>query len=176
MAVSLAVFGIFAVVPAAAATCSGNDVNIWSTKGSAAFSDDMETCGRQCALSSTECASECVQKREGYTSSCASCFGGVFGCTREHCKLKCVSGQTPACKQCVKDAGCAASFSTCSGFTPPSTAATASRATNCTGAADPQANVLRGFSQGAGVQRDRPCEGRVFQEWTGRHGSQWVWC
>ena len=50
-----------------------------------------ETCGRQCALSSTECASECVQKREGYTSSCASCFGGVFGCTREHCKLKCIS-------------------------------------------------------------------------------------
>lgn len=141
MAVSLAVLGIFAVVPVAAATCSGNDVNIWSTKGSAAFSDDMETCGRQCALSSTECASECVQKREGYTSSCASCFGGVFGCTRGHCKLKCISGQTPACKQCVKDAGCAASFSTCSGFTPPSTAATATRATNCTGAADPQANV-----------------------------------
>lgn len=56
MAVSLAVFGIFAVVPAAAATCSGNDVNIWSTKGSAAFSDDMEsgldkqTCSNYCVL------------------------------------------------------------------------------------------------------------------------------
>ena len=36
--------------------------------------------------------------------------------------------------------------------------------------------LLPGFSQGAGVQRNRPCEDWVFQEWTGSHGSQWVWC
>eukprot|EP00438_Fugacium_kawagutii_P026950 Skav204988 [mRNA] locus=scaffold1180:657270:667038:- [translate_table: standard] len=127
----------FGIAVAAAASCSGNDAQIWSQKGSAAFSGDMEACGRQCALSTTECASECVQKKEGYTSTCAKCFGDVFGCTREHCKLKCLDGQSAACKDCVKDAGCAASFATCSGFQPPSTAVEV----NCTGAADPRAKV-----------------------------------
>lgn len=136
MRVCLAAF--LGIAVPAAASCSGNDAQIWSQKGSAAFSGDMEACGRQCALSTTECASECVQKKEGYTSTCASCFGDVFGCTREHCKLKCLDGQTAACKECVKDAGCAASFISCSGFTPPSTAAVE---LNCTGAADPRANV-----------------------------------
>lgn len=103
-----------------AAACGGNDAQIWSQKGSAAFSSDMETCGRQCALASTSCASDCVKGKEGYSDGCAACFGEVFGCTRDHCKLKCIAGQTAECKACVEAAGCAANFTACSGFTAPS--------------------------------------------------------
>ncbi|CAJ1458742.1 unnamed protein product [Effrenium voratum] len=116
--------------------CSDNDSQIWSQKGLAAFSGDLDACGHQCALSSTDCASKCVQGKEGYSDGCASCFGDVFGCTRQHCKLKCIGGQTPACKQCVKDAGCVASFTGCSGFTPPSLVSA-----TCTGSADPTPNA-----------------------------------
>lgn len=49
-------------------------------------------------------------------------------------------GQTPACKQCVKDAGCADTFTSCSGFTAPSGFALVD-ASKCTGAADPKADV-----------------------------------
>ncbi|CAJ1336088.1 unnamed protein product, partial [Effrenium voratum] len=76
-----------------------------------------------------------IAGKEGYSDGCASCFGDVFGCTRQHCKLKCIGGQTPACKQCVKDAGCVASFTGCSGFTPPSLVSA-----TCTGSADPTPN------------------------------------
>ena len=30
--------------------------------------------------------------KEGYSDGCASCFGDIFGCTRQHCKLKCIGG------------------------------------------------------------------------------------
>lgn len=140
MALFASLLKMLLMVPLAASSCNDSDSQIWSQKGAAAFSQDMETCGRQCALSSTECASQCVQKKEGYTDSCASCFGDVFGCTRDHCKLKCISGQTPACKQCVKDAGCADTFTSCSGFTAPSGFALVD-ASKCTGAADPKADV-----------------------------------
>lgn len=39
-----------------------------------AFSSDMTTCGRQCALSAQSCASSCVQGKEGYSASCADCL------------------------------------------------------------------------------------------------------
>jgi len=122
---------------ASAASCTDQDKQIWSQKGMSAFEADMESCGHQCALSDESCASKCVQGKEGYTESCSSCFGDLFECTRAHCKLACIGGQTDACKDCVKKAGCPAPFTSCSGFTPPSESALAA----CTGSADPHAGI-----------------------------------
>ena len=123
---------------ASAAACTDQDKQIWSQKGSAAFTSDMDACGHQCALSDKSCASKCVQGKEGYSDSCASCFGDLFACTRDHCKLACIGGQTEACTDCVKKAGCPGPFTGCSGFTPPSSNVVAS---TCTGSADPQVGV-----------------------------------
>ena len=124
-------------LPVADSACTDQDKQIWSQKGSAAFTSDMETCGHQCALADKSCASKCVQGKEGYSDSCSSCFGDLFGCTRDHCKLACIGGQTDACKDCVKKAGCPAPFTSCSGFAPPSNEV----ASTCTGSADPHVGI-----------------------------------
>ena len=124
-------------LPVADSACTDQDKQIWSQKGSAAFTSDMETCGHQCALADKSCASKCVQGKEGYSDSCSSCFGDLFGCTRDHCKLACIGGQTDACKDCVKKAGCPAPFTSCSGFAPPSNEV----ASTCSGSADPHVGI-----------------------------------
>ena len=120
------------------AACTDQDKQIWSQKGLAAFTSDMESCGHECALKDKSCASDCVKRDEGYSDGCSSCFGDLFGCTRDHCKFACIGGQTQACKDCVKKAGCPGVFTSCSGFTPPSSREVAP---TCTGSADPHAGI-----------------------------------
>eukprot|EP00913_Durusdinium_trenchii_P003255 g3011.t1 len=123
-----------------AAACGGNDAQIWSQKGSAAFSSDMETCGRQCALASTSCARHLCEEEEEKKKKKKNDTLQVFGCTRDHCKLKCIAGQTAECKACVEAAGCAANFTACSGFTAPS-ARMPQLMDDCTGSGAPSVPV-----------------------------------
>eukprot|EP00437_Effrenium_voratum_P039232 CAMPEP_0181469030 /NCGR_PEP_ID=MMETSP1110-20121109/37800_1 /TAXON_ID=174948 /ORGANISM="Symbiodinium sp., Strain CCMP421" /LENGTH=48 /DNA_ID= /DNA_START= /DNA_END= /DNA_ORIENTATION= len=48
MALRVVVLAATAAI-AIAGSCSGSDAQIWSQKGSAAFSGDLDACGHQCA-------------------------------------------------------------------------------------------------------------------------------
>merc|ERR1712216_359240 len=88
-------------------------------KESPNFAADMAKCGKQC-LGGKACVSTCMQKAGGYTAACGDCMGTVADCTKTHCMLQCIKGDSPACTACVKKAGCDTAFTTCSGVTPPS--------------------------------------------------------
>jgi len=89
------------------------------TKHKADFAADMSTCGHKC-MGAGSCVSDCIATTDGYTKDCAGCFGALAQCTKDHCLLQCLGGNTPACTACVVKAGCDKDFSTCSGLTPPS--------------------------------------------------------
>lgn len=103
---------------AAAGACMDDaDQAAWK-KESSNFSADMAKCGKKC-LGAKACVSTCMQQVGGYTAPCGDCMGDVAACTKTHCMLQCISGQTPSCTACVKKAGCDTAFTTCSGVTPP---------------------------------------------------------
>jgi hypothetical protein len=116
----------------AATSCTSADDSIWTAKGSAAFDADMNQCGKSC-LGQAACVKTCIEKQEGYSDACSQCFGDLGGCTASNCWAKCIGGETDSCKTCVKDK-CDASFTACSGFTPPAKVLGAS---TCAGTADP---------------------------------------
>jgi len=107
-----------ASLDAAAAACSDADTKIWNATGYKSFQDDMTSCGKQC-LGNDGCVSGCIAKKDGYSTGCSACFGALGQCTAKNCLTKCISGRTPACAQCVIDAGCNSAFASCSGWTPP---------------------------------------------------------
>jgi len=91
------------------------------TKHKGDFAADMSTCGHKC-MGAGSCVSDCIATTDGYTKDCAGCFGALAQCTKDHCLLQCLGGNTPACAACVIKAGCNTDFSTCSGVKPPSEA------------------------------------------------------
>eukprot|EP01062_Namystynia_karyoxenos_P037851 TRINITY_DN2752_c0_g1_i4.p2 TRINITY_DN2752_c0_g1~~TRINITY_DN2752_c0_g1_i4.p2 ORF type:complete len:162 (+),score=61.40 TRINITY_DN2752_c0_g1_i4:49-486(+) len=111
-----------AITPAAelraSAACTAADDKIWNATGMSKFQDEMTSCGKKC-LGAKSCMASCLTKDEGYSQDCAACFGDCGQCTAQHCLTKCMTGRTPACAQCVKDAGCDAAFAKCTGWTPP---------------------------------------------------------
>merc|ERR1711934_821993 len=105
-------------IEAAGACMDDADQAAWK-KESPNFAADMAKCGKQC-LGGKACVSTCMQKAGGYTAACGDCMGTVADCTKTHCMLQCIQGDSPACTACVKKAGCDTAFTTCSGVTPPS--------------------------------------------------------
>merc|ERR550514_1468736 len=104
----------------ATASCSDADADVYNNKGGFDnFESDMTACGLKC-LGASSCVSSCMADKEGYSSSCAGCFGDLAGCTASNCMAKCAGGRTPDCVSCLKGAGCDSTFVSCSGFTPPS--------------------------------------------------------
>eukprot|EP01062_Namystynia_karyoxenos_P081454 TRINITY_DN896_c0_g1_i1.p2 TRINITY_DN896_c0_g1~~TRINITY_DN896_c0_g1_i1.p2 ORF type:complete len:284 (+),score=114.97 TRINITY_DN896_c0_g1_i1:69-854(+) len=102
----------------ASANCNATDDKTWNATGFKNFQDEMTACGKQC-LGKDTCVSQCIAGKEGYSSACAACFGTLGQCTASNCLTKCLSGRTPTCTQCVKDAGCDSAFATCTGWQPP---------------------------------------------------------
>mmetsp|Transcript_26628 Transcript_26628/g.75168 ORF Transcript_26628/g.75168 Transcript_26628/m.75168 type:complete len:130 (+) Transcript_26628:76-465(+) len=94
------------------------DMKIWDSKGKADFKSDLSSCATKC-FGDGACVTSCMKTAEGYSDSCSKCFGDVASCTKDHCLLKCIKGQTPACKECV-DEYCTPALQSCSGLTPPS--------------------------------------------------------
>merc|ERR1711959_716132 len=94
------------------------DQSAWK-KESSNFAADMAKCGKQC-LGGKACVSTCMQKAGGYSSTCGDCMGDVAACTKTHCMLQCIKGDSAGCTACVKKAGCDTDFISCSGVTPPS--------------------------------------------------------
>jgi len=103
------------VAATAGAACSdAADQSVWAAKKSS-FQTDMTSCGKKC-LGGSACVTSCIESTDGYSATCASCFGGLAQCTKDHCMLKCAGGNTPDCAACVKAAGCDTTFSACSGI------------------------------------------------------------
>merc|ERR1712113_311670 len=88
-----------------------DDTKVWNSKGKAHFDLDLNGCAKKC-LGAKGCVKECMMKAEGYTDNCAQCFGDVAECTKDHCLLKCMSGESPDCKSCVS-ANCEPALKTC---------------------------------------------------------------
>ena len=105
------------VLLASNCSCNAADEGIWAAKGKAAFDADMTSCGKQC-LGTAECMTTCIQTAEGYTDTCAACFGELGGCTAKNCWAQCMGGECPKCTACTQ-ANCVPRFTTCSGFVPP---------------------------------------------------------
>jgi hypothetical protein len=107
----------YAYSPAASAACTAADLSIYKSKGEANFDSDMQTCGKKC-LGGSSCVEKCIETAEGYSDACSACFGDLAGCTKDKCWIKCIGGESASCKSCV-ESSCDASFTTCSGITPP---------------------------------------------------------
>merc|ERR1719498_665642 len=101
-----------------AACTNAADQQVWNSKGKTNFESDMSACGHS-SLGNKDKATSCMKGKEGYSDGCASCFGDTISCTASKCWMKCIGGETAACKQCVSDS-CTPSLKTCSGLTPPS--------------------------------------------------------
>jgi len=103
--------------------CSDADTAIYGTPGSGGgydnFESDMTSCGTQC-LGKADCVTSCMETKEGYSATCAACFGTLAQCTADNCMLKCAGGRTADCVSCLKAAGCDSAWDTCTGWTAPS--------------------------------------------------------
>lgn len=78
-----------------ASQCTAADLDIWNSgSGKADFKTYMTTCGKQC-WGAKDCVAHCVEETEKYSDSCSECFGDLGECTREHCMMPCMNGQTP---------------------------------------------------------------------------------
>merc|ERR1719421_2644934 len=117
------------------------DQQVWTSKGQANFDSDMNACGKS-SWGNKDQATSCMKGKEGYSDTCAACFGGQIACTASQCMGSCMWGETGACKKCVKD-HCDAPFETCSGLTPPSEVK-AETGPACTNAADQQVWTSKG--------------------------------
>ena len=94
-----------------------HDLNIWNNTGQVNFRDYMNTCGKQC-VGNYDCTVSCVHKIENYTSTCCNCFGNLGECTVRNCLMKCLSGDTPQCEECIS-LNCDSDFNLCSGLNVP---------------------------------------------------------
>ncbi|CAD7973022.1 unnamed protein product [Amoebophrya sp. A25] len=100
---------------AKASSCSAADLDIWSNgTGKSDFKAYMTTCGKKC-WGAGDCVADCVEKTENYSSDCATCFGTLGECTRNHCMMPCMNGQTPSCTACTQKY-CVPDFSSCTGL------------------------------------------------------------
>jgi len=100
------------------ACSSSSDQAAWKTEQKT-FAADMAACGKKC-MGGAACVKTCIQGKAKYSDGCATCFGTLAGCTKTHCLLQCIKGDSPSCVACVKKAGCDTDFNKCSGLTPPS--------------------------------------------------------
>merc|ERR1711939_1066786 len=99
----------------ASGACSNDaDQAAWKSH-KATFEDDMSACGKKC-LGAKSCVTSCIQGKDSYSSGCSSCFGDMAQCTKDNCMLKCINGNSPACKTCVQKSGCVSKFTACSGI------------------------------------------------------------
>ncbi|CAD7962243.1 unnamed protein product [Amoebophrya sp. A120] len=95
--------------------CTADDLAIWSKgTGKTNFKSYMTTCGKQC-WGAEACVATCVDKEEHYSQPCATCFGQLGQCSRDHCMLQCMNGNTPACAACERKY-CVQPFSECTGI------------------------------------------------------------
>merc|ERR1719203_1951898 len=99
--------------------CSDDDTGKFNGGGKDRMQSDLTACGTQC-LGGKDCVTACMQKKEGYSATCAACFGTLTSCTASHCMAKCAGGRTPDCVSCLKAAGCDSAWSSFTGWTPPS--------------------------------------------------------
>merc|ERR1712159_376055 len=134
------------LVADAGACTNSADQQVWTSKGQANFEADMNACGHS-SLGDQDKATICMVGKEGYSQTCAACFGATIACTAKDCLLKCMGGETDDCKQCVQE-NCSPAFNTCSGLTIPSEVSTAialvADAGACTNAADQQVWTSKG--------------------------------
>jgi hypothetical protein len=98
----------------AAPQCTSGDMDIWKKSGRDGFDKYMNDCAKKC-FGSKGCVSQCVQQTAAYSKGCSDCFGDLGQCTRDHCTLQCIKGETDACKTCTKK-NCVQPFKDCSGF------------------------------------------------------------
>jgi hypothetical protein len=98
----------------ATASCSDDDMEIWNDHGKSEFKTFMTDCGKQC-MGAKSCVSSCVLGKEKFSQSCSDCFGDLGQCTRDHCMLACMNGDSPSCETCTQKY-CVGDFSTCSGI------------------------------------------------------------
>merc|ERR1712050_365091 len=99
--------------------CSDDDTGIFNGGRKDRMQSDLTACGEQC-LGAKDCVTSCMVSKEKYSQSCATCFGTLTACTKDHCMLKCAFGRNPSCVSCLKAAGCDTAWSSCTGWTPPS--------------------------------------------------------
>merc|ERR1719228_2047283 len=100
------------------ACMDSTDQSKWTSDGETNFSSDLKSCGTKC-FGGADCTAKCIAGK-GYAEPCATCFGTLTGCTKQHCMLDCMTNSASAkCKNCV-DKYCTSDFETCSGLTPPS--------------------------------------------------------
>merc|ERR1719492_577991 len=133
---SKAFFALGALETATDACKDAADQKVWDDEGKDDFESDLSKCGNQC-LGGATCTTDCIKKLRGYTEACSTCFGDLVGCTKDNCMFDCMlDANGSSCKNCVNKS-CTPSFETCSGLTPPATAATLEAATDaCKDAAD----------------------------------------
>jgi hypothetical protein len=93
------------------------DKTIWNATGEKDFRTYMNTCGQQC-IGNYDCTTTCVQKIEGYSNNCSSCFGNMGECSVKNCFMKCMRGDTPDCEKCIASS-CDNVFHLCSGLVVP---------------------------------------------------------
>jgi len=91
------------------------DQKVWTGKGKANFDADLSACGKQC-FGAEACVTKCMAGKEGYSSSCADCFGQLTACTAKNCLAQCTAGKSPGCTECTQK-NCVPSFTSCSGIT-----------------------------------------------------------
>jgi hypothetical protein len=104
---------------ATATACSADDMSKWSSAGKSNFDADMTACGKCMgtnAITNRLCVGTCIAAKEQYTTTCASCFGDLGQCTRDHCMIQCIGGESPACQHCTVSK-CVPAFESCSGIT-----------------------------------------------------------
>jgi hypothetical protein len=98
----------------AAPQCTSADMDIWKKSGRDGFEKNMLDCGKKC-FGTKACVSKCVQQANQYSQGCSDCFGELGQCTKDHCTLQCLAGETDACKTCTKQ-HCVDPFKSCSGI------------------------------------------------------------
>jgi len=85
--------------------------------------DLVKACGLGCVANDdvATCSEECITTDTDLSAGCSGCFAAVLVCSFEKCADECsatLGGED--CDDCQWDAGCIASFTTCSGLTGPS--------------------------------------------------------
>lgn len=107
------------------AKCTDADTALWKADSDhSKWQANMTSCGKKC-LGGGSCVASCMAG-DGWSSGCASCFGDLTECTKEHCLMKCIGGRTPGCVSCLEAAGCDKSAfgpNSCTGFAAPSSLA-----------------------------------------------------
>lgn len=55
-----------------------------------------------------------IQEATGLSATCASCYGDIYICGWQNCKMGCSASGEP-CHVCLKDAGCTDALNKCRG-------------------------------------------------------------